>query len=519
MSTFKYPENDFDDADKLLEMLGSFWSTTYQDSSLLGDLVGTAGQMAQQSHRQLMELVSSVSRYSVPIFHQDNWYGLRIVESELNTDVSLIKKYVTHGLDNYSVTSNLYYGDTGKQTVYSVTKPPGLEDVKVAFNRLTGPSVELIKGIDFWVQESVVVLRDNPFDNPLIPKREILGGDGTIQDRECVLWLYRGTWDWETVYEQFGYALRLKLKSSQGYRDFINAIFDSFVGGTCVRTQQQALAASFGVPLVIEAEETIENIVEDSDRLNIITGSHVYQFPLRSVSIVNVGDKVQAGDSLTDVFQVFELNRGTEISPTDISALSTGPGILAHGFWGDLTWSNEETPIIVEGLVNGYTKVSWELGGFPFDKEKFWDDIHTKGVAEDNTLAMMLDLRENPVGQPKSDSLPATVNPMQFLADNLLRNNAYVVKVKPGSQLSDQLAFVPVVQLRKIQPPHTLMILIVELVYTEPPVIMEGPGTALAPGYTENVGGFPCMVQSETVDPSDYVTERVRTSQIGGRCI
>jgi hypothetical protein len=519
MSTFSYPVNDLDNPDKLLELLGSFWATTYQGNSLLKDLVGTAGQMAQQSHLQLLELIRSVSRFDVPIFHQSNWYGLRILESELNSDTSLLTTYTTPSANQYNTTTSLAYAEISDQSFYSVTKPAGLENVKVIFNRLTAPSVELVQNIDFWVHDSVITLRENPFDNPLIPKREILSGNGTVSDRECMLWLYRGQWDWDLIYEQFGYALRLKLKSSQGYKDFINAIFDAFVAGTSVRTQSQALAAAFGIPLVVEAEETVENIINDADKLNIITNVHVYQFPLGTTSLVSLGDIVRAGDTLVDLFQVFELNRGATINPNDISALSVGSGVLAWGFWGDLTWENKEQDIVVEENVDGYTKVSWELGGFPSDKDKFWADVHIAGIAANETLAMLLDVRENPTGQATATSLPLTINPLQFLADNLLRNNAYVVKVKPGSQLSNQLAFVPIAQLRKIQPPHTLMILIVELVYTDLPVIMDGPGTNLTPGYEETVGGFTCMLVSETLDPATYVTERVRSSTIGGRCI
>jgi hypothetical protein len=519
MTTFQYPQNDLDDSERLLGVLGSFWATSYQGNSLLEDLAGTAGQMAQQSHLQLLELVRSVSRYTVPIFHQDSWHGLRILESELNSDNSLLAEYTTPATASYAATTALNYGEIADQTFYSVSKPEGLENVQVIFNRLTGPSVELIKGIDFWIRDSVITVRDNPFDNPLIPKRDILDSSGIITDRECVLWLYRGQWDWQTVYEQFGYALRLQMQSSQGYRDFINAIFDAFVEGTSIRTQQQALAAAFGIPLVVEATETVEHVVSDADKLNIITDTHTYQFPLGTTAIVAVGDVVSAGDPLTDLLQVFEFNRGVAIDAADISAITTGRGVLAWGYWGDLTWENKETDLLVEENVDGYTKVSWDVGGFTFDVEKFWADIHASGVAADETLAMLLDIRDTPVGQPTAASLPATINPLQFLVDNLLRDNAYAVKVRPGSQLSDQLAFVPVDQLRKIQPPHTLMLVIVELVYADSPVTMEGAGSELVPGYEETVSGFPCMEISEAMDPATYVTERVRASAIGGRCI
>jgi hypothetical protein len=217
--------------------------------------------------------------------------------------------------------------------------------------------------------------------------------------------------------------------------------------------------------------------------------------------------------------QVFELNRGTTISPAAISALTVGSGVLAWGFWGDITFENKSTPVVVEPNVDGYTKVSWDLGGFPFDIVKFWDDVHAAGIAKNQTLAMLLDVRSEPVGQPTAASLPTTINPLQFLTDNLLRNNAYIVKVKPGSQLVNQLKFVPVEQLRKIQPPQSLMMLIVELGYADNPVIMENPGTELSPGYEEAFAGFPCMAIAEAMDPSTFISEQVRITTIGGRCV
>jgi hypothetical protein len=519
MALYRYPQNDFDKANALLNVLGSFWATTYQGNSLVEELTKVTGQLAQQTYSQLLELINSVSRFNVPLYHQDNWYGIQIKESEINTDPTLLAKYRTPSPYIYSTPSELSYGVTQNAPYYSISKPKDLTDVKLIFNRLVDPSVQLTQGIDFWLEASVIVFRVNPFTNPLIARRDVLNNTGKIIDREMVLWLYRGKWDWDYVYEQFGYALQLRLQSSEGYKQFINAIFDAFCQGTAIRTQQLALAAAFGVPLTVETTETVETIIKDADKLNVITDQHVYQFPLTANPIVVVGQVVKAGAALTDLLQVFELNRGTPLSPTDVSALTVGSGVLAWGYWGDITFENKQTPTIVELNVDGYTKISWDLGGFPFDLEKFWEDVHAAGVAKGQTLAMLLDVRPNPIGQPTAASLPTSINPLQFLTDNLLRNNAYIVKVKPGSQLTNQLKFVPVAQLRSIQPPQSLMILIVELGYADAPVIMENPGTALAPGYEETFAGFPCMVIAETMNPSTYISERVRLSTIGGRCV
>jgi hypothetical protein len=331
--------------------------------------------------------------------------------------------------------------------------------------------------------------------------------------------MYRGKWDWFATYKQFGYVLRLQLKSSENYKQFINAIFDAFVSGTNIRTQQLALAAAFGVPLAIEAKEVVESIIRDADKLNIFTDQHVYRFPLTATPIVFRHQQITAGESLTDLLQVFEFNRGNQIDPQDISALSVGAGLIPYGFQGELVFENIETPIIVELGVDGFTKISWKLGGFPFDADKFWDDTHAAGVAKNQTLAMLLDRRATPTGQPTAAMLPSTINPLQFLTDNVLRNNAYVVKVKAGISRATRLPFVPSAQLRKIQPPHTLMLLNVELVYDDTHVIMETAGTETSTGYEEDLSSFPCMVNEESITPTLYVAEQVRATIIGGRCI
>ena len=522
MATFTYPQNDFDNPKKLLSLLGSFWANTYLGNELVEDLASSNAQLAQQTHLQLLELVASVSRFSVPVFHQSNWDSLVIKESDINTSSQLKTKYTTPSSNAYTSPAELTYGSLASSRYFAVDAATDLVDVRLILNGVAVSSVQLVEGIDFWheADRNLIVFRENPFDNDNIVKRDILNADGTIADREVSLWLYRGKYDWDLVYEQFGYAIQLKMQSSESYRDFVNAIFDALANGTAIVSQQQALSVAFGVPFSREAVEVVETIVTDSRHLNIITDKHNYQFPVGTTPVVSVGESLVAGSPLTDLLQIFELNRGGEISSSDISALVVQPGILAQGYYSGITFPNTTVDVVVEANVDGFTKVSWDLQGFPYDVEKFWDDVHKKGVAAGQTLAMLLDVRENPVGQPGAASLPATINPLQFLADNVLRNNAFVVKVKAGSELGSPLSFIPTAQFRKIQPPHTVMIVIVELVYADSPVIMGAAGTSTEPGYEESLSNFPCMVaDEEALDASSYVAERISTHQIAGRCI
>lgn len=517
MAKFTYPQNDFDKPNLLLSYTGSFWATTYQGNDQIESLLGASGQNAQQTYLKFIELLNSISRHHVPLYHRKNWFYLPIRESGLNTDPALIAKYKTPGEFNYVSPATITYGEVRGQTYWIVRAPTDMVDVGAIFNRVVMPSVSMVKGVDFKLEDGLLLFVTNPFDNPLIPVRKILDTSGNVVDRELTLWMYCGDWDYDYVFEQFGYVLGLQLRTSENYKKFINAIFDAFVEGTNVKAQQLALAAAFGIPITVETEETVVTIATDRNHLNIITDHHAYLFPIGSTPIVAVGDKVPAGSFLTDNIQILELNRGTVPDRELVPAYTFGPETLAAGYWGDITFSNESVPLVVEPNVDGYTKVSWQLGGAFFDVEKFWEDVHTRGVAAGKTLAMILDQRTEPVGQPFAACLPETINPLEFAVKNLLRNNTIIVKLT-GRKTGAGLAFVPTAQLRKITPPQTLLVVILELTYADEPIVMENPGTAQQPGYQEAQSSFVCGVFAETLADSALV-EQVRVKTIRGHCV
>ena len=518
MATFSYPQNDLDNPKLLLGILGSFWASTYRGNSVLEDLTASRGRTSQEVNEKFLGLVKAISRKSIDVFDKKNWYALSFLESDVNMSQELAEKYSNPATRTYDNETTLDYGDKAGSQYFYLSKPSDLVNANVIHNGIISPKVTLIQGIDFWITDNSVVFAENPFNNSLFAVRDVLSNTGEIVDKEITVWVYRGDYDHANVYNQFGYVLGLNVESSESYKTFVNAIFDAFVDGTSIKSQQMALSVGYGVPFVMEAQETVELIASSSDKLQVITDQHVYNFPPSANPLVSVGDILTAGDAITDTLQVFELNAGKELASAQVSGITVDEGLLAWGFFSGLTFKNEDVAVQVEENVNGYTKISWDLGGFPLDVEKFWADVHSQGISEDKTLAMLLDIRESPLGQPTAASLPSTINPLQFLVDNFLRNNAYIVKLRI-SKTGDKLPFMPFGLLRKIQPPHTAMILIVELVYADSPVIMESAGTATEPGYEESVGSYPAMVVVEPGTLSSVLSESVKCKLIGGRCI
>lgn len=68
-------------------------------------------------------------------------------------------------------------------------------------------------------------------------------------------------------------------------------------------------------------------------------------------------------------------------------------------------------------------------------------------------LAHLLDRRPNGPGEPLAH-LPATINPLEFLIANVLRNNAYLVRIKASSLRRRKLGLYNMRHLRRLLPPQ-----------------------------------------------------------------
>ena len=85
MAGFVFPESVYDRPENLLAVLGSWWVDEYAARDQVGALVDAKCQAETQTALDMLELISSISRFSVPIYHTANWYPLYLKESGLNS--------------------------------------------------------------------------------------------------------------------------------------------------------------------------------------------------------------------------------------------------------------------------------------------------------------------------------------------------------------------------------------------------------------------------------------------------
>lgn len=442
--------SELDDKDGLLRLLGGFWSDTYQGQDLLAEALLARSTLTKQIFERLQEAIDCRSRLNVPLFRTEYWRSLVIKKSVVAELASLYGENITYG-------DGVIYGKRFIDLPFIYPINSEITDCNLITNRLTSPSVNLIKGIDFLVDQNLKVIRfkTNPFNNPLFQKQSTDSGD-----EEITLWLYRPSIDREYVYTHFGYVVDLWSKTSPKYKQLVNDVYDSIVLGTSAGRTFDAISAATGIYLA-KGDETVEVIEEDKDNLLIISNKNVYKFVKGALSLVSVGDFLKKDQPLTDGFQYYEFNTG-EV-PLSIQGVSLSSDMLNGRYISELGFINrlEETKISYDD--QGKTKITFDLGGHPFDVESFWNEVHERGVAANRTLANALDTRTNKEGEPGASNLPSQINPFGFLVENVFRYGAFAVKIKsaavdPEAAGIDKLSYV-----RRLLPPHTTMILIIDM--------------------------------------------------------
>jgi hypothetical protein len=491
LSTYTYPQDVYDKPANLLALLGSWWAEQYAGSEQMAAVVEAMSATQQQTSQDILELLDSMGRHTVPIYHTDNWYALRIsqVSQTLTTDANVIR-YDTDLVYDGGAT----YDTPAMARRFSHTLPAALVEIPLIMNNFVSPEIIWAADTHYSYTANSILFFTDPFADPRIVK-QLVYKDGVVVDTIATLWVYRGKWDWDTIYQQYGYVLQLRMQSSAGYRDVLNAVYTAMLNGGAGGNLKQMLSAMTGIPLVRNATETVVEITADSGGQLIITDKAAYRLPVVAEVNVTVGDTVTGGESLTTALQVYELNRRGIIA--DIPALSLGTGYLASCMYSDLLFANKDVALeVIEDDPSGFTKLRWPLGGFPLDVDKFFDDLHARGVeaalqntdtcdesellehtggiteydsvaissyVRKATLAHLLDTREAAIDEPTVANLPTTINPYRFLIDNVLHKNTTIVILRTAGFSTAGIGLQNLSILRRILPPQHAVIILLEV--------------------------------------------------------
>lgn len=518
---FKYPGSDFDRARNLVAALGSFWARTYTAGEQVTSYVVSTAQQVNQTHKNLLETLAALSRYEVPLFHEEVLTPIVLKKSQINR--------AQNSQEFFDDTDAVFNGTAafdapGRTEFFYFPLPEKLVDVGHLFNQITFPTAALVRNVDFAVsttRQALVLLAD-PFENAAFIKRAIVT-DGE-PDEEITLWGFFGKFDYDYVFNQFAYAVGIKLATSQGYKDLVNAVISGLIdGGSTAARLDEALAAICGIPVSAAITETIETITTDASSTLVLTDKTVYRLPADAKLRVKEGQHLTAGAQLisgVDVLEFFvgntylnvpvqdeelvcfppppnvfsdfdwglltdesgnslAINTADDVCRADrgkLSALAVGPEFLSACFYSELVFENKEVPLEVDtARPDGYTYVKFNVGGFPDDVSAFFEEIQRRGIyAHEHksqcgpgrrvgTLAHILDRRKNALTEPTAENLPKTINPLKFIVENVLRNNVFIVRIATEALGQNRLGLYNIRHIKPLIPPQTAMIVVFEL--------------------------------------------------------
>jgi hypothetical protein len=423
---FTYPTSRLDQADDLHHVLGSFWYQLYGDRDMIAAYCGAKGQLELQTLSDLNEVAAAVSRSTCPVYHRVRWLPLVLVKSQ---------GVLTAGGVTYPV-------------------PAGLAEAPVACCGISVSVSVLVQDLDYSLNATGIEFATDPFTQPKFPQQAVYDQSGNQTDLEIVLWLFRAGIDVGLLYRQFGYVLGLSFPSSVGYKRAVNVGWDALTAGSARKDLDAALVTITDAPLAVGNEIVLQTI-SDFSSLLVITDLNVYRYAQSAVPLVVSGQAVSAGQPLTDVFRVYDLGTG-QVPP--VASIMLGPGFLDPSVQGPLTFQNTPVPLQVSTAADGHTVAQFSVDGTAADVTQFWARMDAKGLASGNTLARLLDTRTNKQGEPSAANLPTSINPAQFLVQNVLRYNALLVTVRSSALGPNAMGLENLSFLRKVVPPHTALI-------------------------------------------------------------
>lgn len=287
-----------------LSVLGTFWSTVFEHQDLLRHLINGVELRLSDAYFRFCEIMLGESIKDIPVFSKETWKNVVFKESEINVDVG---EFIKYGDPDVLYGDDYLYG--GKRTYTSTNFKVEFEDTgEFICNKVYNPSLLLTKNKDFSIRNNVLSFNVNPFDNPLVPIRNITDQAGEIVDREISLWIPNISINKEDIYKRYGTLINIYDKNSQSYKTLLNTIFGFMYNGPKIKIVKGFINAIFDFPIILDSTETVNYIVEESSIATVYTDKNTYvlDYPDDRSSVVQVGAVLGQYEPLYDIINILD---------------------------------------------------------------------------------------------------------------------------------------------------------------------------------------------------------------------
>lgn len=514
--TYRYPLDEFDTAETYLNLRGSPYNDVYRGQHQILAMGRGEVLVARQNRQLLSESKLCLDRFATPPYRRYRWWPVSIKESDRRSDAFPLR-YGDGTIYGPASGQPLYrYGSNRNDWVaYPVNSSFDEPVVKIraVTNRISNPTIFWQHGYDiqFDAKRNLLLFPTDPF---LFEEFEITE---RADERELILWCFSVDADAKYLQQHVHYPVGISPGSSIAARKLSNSVWSAAVRGSTADDVEELVSAAVDAPRSQYEKETVGCIFRDHSYLWVSTDKSVYRGHFAASPRVAPDDEIIKGTALFDTVTFYELNRG-ELDPQEILGVELGVSFLGGDYHQGISFPNRSVPLLVtsDGI---FTKTSFELGGREDDLARFWDEVHSRGLANPPTIAQWLDKRTNPNSEPSPSNLPSTVNPLALLVRSVLRYHTFVVKIKVSHQGPESLGLRWLYLIRKILPPHTACLFILELEGGRESINLSEQGTSTSAGVSETLEFVPALEPfSDAISGTNYISESLRLGKTLSGC-
>lgn len=504
-----FPFDDLDKPTTAGRLLGSWLGQDYHGNDETRAIVEGLFETFRGTDLLRDFLIKLSDRQTVPLAIPLGPTPVRLQESQANASAA-IPRYA----EGFRYGEGLQYGRPVRHAGWYFPLLAQLTEIGLLVDAPETPTRCWFPGIDFTLEADRILFRENPFDDASLVT-EVIWSEGRPTDREIRLWAVGASDDQLDVQTRYGFVTGFLGPSTAAYRRFVNSVWDAWTRGTSLDAVQRVVSALADSPVASEPQTVLELAVEGEYRL-VVTDREVHRVPMTAGLLVSIGDSLYAGQPITDAATVIRVTGARSVA--GLRGLSLDSGWLAPGFYDAISFENQSVPTSI-GTRDGRLTVEFPLGGWPGDVERFWELMHERGIAAGQTLADLLDPRAEPDGPPFPSAMPATMNPLTFLADNVLRNKALVVRLRPSGFGPRALPPHFVQSLRAVVPPWAGVLVILELEFEGDEITMDAAGSSSRPGVSEGPLSTLDVARPQDTLNHTLIVESPRLRDLDGVCV
>lgn len=384
---------------------------------------------ATSLHYQKAQVVPEIEN-----FLRQPWFPIVMYRDRLVNQSA----YVYGDPFQYSAVPMIYYGEESGTPRYIYPLPQKLlfvADVPVFVDAVTDTTVQIDRTqFTYDAATGRIVFTVDPF-TLITPKLSIDGRE------YIVLWAKNIELDLDVPFDQVGWIVKYDRNSFLPYAKTLRQLWALVLKGPSLAAYKKGLMDTLGFPYA-EAASQISSIFDDGYQWVIATDNTVYTAEkAKATPIVQQGDEVIEGQPLTDGIQFLEYEHLLTSTLTDI------PGLLlkvplSTGVVAQLSFANIDTVWNFE--AGRPSEWRFPVGGAAADVEQFWVDVDTYATANGINFVALY-------------GLPAAVNPMKRIVQDLIHTNIFVASVDLNNASDDTGGFAD--RARMLLPPSTMLVL------------------------------------------------------------